>query len=669
MTLRTGRRGQEGLGAPAEGSEVLAAGEETAAGGGSTASAGGRMALGSRGGETRSGSAMVAQLDETVPQAPGRRLAWLTNSGTVAVLTWLVVTPVASFIPSVLRHNPFSVVGAAVPLTVAACLSAVLFLVTRRWSGEIVAGAAAGLAAGWVVLMLRSALYGTPLGFSGVAGDAMRTSASVMHYTTTATPSDTIPGLVSEYPPFFTWTVGRTAALLGVEGWRLLADAEVLTTSAALLVAFLLWRRHVNSWVALAISGLTFVTWSDPRKAYEVITLAIVVPWVLETFGRPPRARMHWLVSGLLGGLMVVTYQAWVTYAALAILAIIVVTFRSETDRRAYVRRLVLVFAVAVVTSSWYVIPFAWAMLTQNGELVSDLYVTEGVNQNLFPFLDTTPLGVLQLVGLIGLVWFYRSVWWARPLLFLVVGVYVYRLISMVRFVLTKHSFFLHYTSRFYTVLLTIAGVLVLAHVGPLILRRARLTAPRAAAASVLALTMAWAGAQYTVKWMPQRDAEMFTGPRYAAGAHIDPLPDGSYSRYAPQDERRTWFPVGPIEQAVEKVKGPNPRLVTLTYDERLFAFVPWPGYVSIPIEGAGSLSRWHERRAEVTRLSQTTEPEAFAKASAATRFGPIDIFVLKSTPEGLAWDNLRFNRGQFAPEHWTVIDDLPENAVVAVRK
>jgi hypothetical protein len=628
-----------------------------------------RKSSGALGGATRSGPAALTEGSDQSRRSPWHRLGWLNSSATWALLTWLVVTPLAFAIPSVLRYNPFSVIATAVPLTAAACLSAALFLVARRWSGEIVAGVGAGLAGGWVVLMLRTALHGTPLGFSGVTGDMMRISASVMHYTTTAKPSDTIPGLVSEYPPLFTWAVGRIAALLDVEGWRLLADAEVLTTSATLMVAFLLWRRHVNSWVALTISALALIAWADPRKPYEMITLAIFVPWAFETFGRPPRARMHWLVSGLLGGLMVVTYQAWVTYAALGILAMMVVTFRAETDRWAYVRRLALVLAVTVVASAWYVVPFMWAMLTQHGELVSDLYVTAGVNQNLFPFLQPTPLGVLQLVGLIGLIWFYRSVWWARPLLFLVIGVYVYRLIAMVRFVLTEHSFFLHYTPRLYNVLFTIAGVLVVTHAAPLILRRMRVTAPRAAAAIVLALAMPWAGAQLTTEWMPQRDAVTFTGARYAAAAHIDPLPDGSYSPYAPRDERRRWLPVGPIEQAVEKVTGPNARLVTLTFDERLFAFVPWPGYVSIPVEGAGSLSRWHERRAELRRLSQTTDPEAFAQASATTRFGPVDIFVLKSAPDGLAWAELRFDRKQFESDHWTVVDNLPDDVVVAVRK
>ncbi|MEJ3749902.1 arabinofuranosyltransferase [Actinomycetes bacterium KLBMP 9797] len=600
---------------------------------------------------------------------PRQRLRWLANSGTIAILVWLVATPVAFFLPAYFRYNPFSYVGFAVPLTAALCLAVVLFLVGLRWTGELAAGAAGGLAAAWVALMLRSALYGTPFGFGGVAGDMMRMSAAVEHYTVTAKPSDTIPGLVSEYPPLYAWLIGRAAALLDTQAWRLLADAEVLTTSAALLVAFLLWRRHVGPWVALAISGLAFVTWADPRKAFEVITLSIFVPWALETFGRPSRARMHWLVSGLLAGFMVVVYQAWVIYSVFAIVALMVVTFRAETDRKAYVRRLALVVAVAFAVSCWYVVPYAWAMLTQNGELVSDLFVSAGVNDNLFPFLEFTPLGALQLAGLVGLLFFYRSTWWAKPLLFLVLGVYAYRLISMVRFVFTEHTFFLHYTTRLYTVLLAISGVLTLAHAGPIVLRRLRLTAPRAAGAAVLAASLAWAGSYYTDEWMPKTNGELYTGARYAWDAHTEPLPNGRYPQFAPAENRKTWFPIDPIRKAVAEAKGSDARPVTLTVDERLYSFLPWPQYVALRVEGAASLSRWTERRAVVDRLAATTDPDAFAAASADTEFGPIDAFVLRERSNGWQWDTLRFQPEQFSTDHWTIVDDLPEDIVLAIRK
>jgi hypothetical protein len=612
-----------------------------------------------------SGPAGDTPVAEPAADRPARRRpGWLFGGGTAAVVTWLIATPVAVALPRLSHRSPFSVGASAVPLTAAFLLIAAVVAVAYRWRGEIVAGAAAGLAAAWVAFMLRSALHGTPFGFGGLAGDMGRMAASVTRYTTTLASSDTlVRGLPSEYPPFYAWLVGRVAVLTGQPAWQLLADAEVLFTSAAVLAAFLLWRRQVNSWVALAIASLTLVTWSDPRKAFEVLTLAIFVPWVIEVFARPPRGRLHWLPAGLLGGLITITYQAWMVYAAIGVLALLVIAWRTEPDRWAYFRRLGLIVLVSFVVASWYVVPFGWASLTKGGESISDLFASSSINGGLFPFLDLKPLGLLQLVGLIGLVWLWRSVWWARPLLLLIIGVYAYRLLSMVRYVLTQHTGFLHYTSRLYGVLFTVAGVLVLAHVTPILLRRLRFTPPRMATAAVLAVALGWSATSFTSSWMPE------AGSTYAISAFQEPLPGGGYPKFAPAEGRRPPFPVNQVQQAVQGVLGPEPRRVTLSVDDRLFSYLPWPGFMDNDRTAGSTLSRWDDRYQVIRELAGTTDPLAFATRSGATGFGPIDIFVLRKEPAGWAWGKQRFQPAQFAPQYWTVVDGLPDDIVVAIRR
>lgn len=46
--------------------------------------------------------------------------------------------------------------------------------------------------------------------------------------------------------------VGRVAALAGRQAWGLLGTAQALLISAAVLAAFLIWRRLVPAHVALA---------------------------------------------------------------------------------------------------------------------------------------------------------------------------------------------------------------------------------------------------------------------------------------------------------------------------------------------------------------------------------------------------------------------------------
>ncbi|HEY0697196.1 MAG TPA: arabinofuranosyltransferase [Micromonospora sp.] len=598
-----------------------------------------------------------------------RILAALTGGGTTALLTWLLATPAAFVLTRIADRDPFANGASTLPVTVAFGLVLLVFLLAVRWSGDRLAGVAAGLSAAWVAVLLRSALNGTPFGFGGLGGDMGRMSASATRYTQTLASSDTLlPGVPSEYPPLYAWLIGRASVLLDQPAWRLLADFEVLFLSASVLGAFLLWRRLVHPWVAVAIPVVSLVAWADPRKAFEVLTLALFVPWALEVFARPPRRRMHWLPAGLIGGFIAVTYQAWVVYAVFGLVALIVIAWRTEPDRWAYLRRLVLVAVVAFVVSSWYVVPFVRAMLTEGGQSISDMYVSQLINMHLLPFLEPTASAALQFVGLAGLIWLWRSVWWARPLLLIVLGAYGYRLLSMLRYLLTGHTGFMHYTARLYGVVLAIAGVLVVAHLAPIVLRRLRPAPPRLAGAAALAVLTAWSATVFTFDWMPDQKEEGL-GTEYTVAAFTEPLPGGGYPRYAPEEDRRAWFPVYEVQQAVEKVTGPDPRRMTLSADDRLYSYLPWPGYIDNARTAGSTLSRWDDRHAELATLAGVRDPDGFARASADTRFGPIDIFVLRTTRTGLAWLDLRFDRAVFDPTHWTVVDGLPGGIVVAVRK
>ena len=84
----------------------------------------------------------------------------------------------------------------------------------------------------------------------------------------------------------------------------------------------------------------------------------------------------------------------------------------------------------------------------------------------------------------------------------------------------------------------------------------------------------------------------------------------------------------------------------------------------------SGTLTRWDDRHAELKRLAQITDPKEFARVSANTQFGGIDVFVMHSSgPQN--WDAIQatFHPGQFDPAVWTVVQGLPSDTVVAIRK
>jgi hypothetical protein len=234
-------------------------------------------------------------------------------------------------------------------------------------------------------------------------------------------------------------------------------------------------------------------------------------------------------------------------------------------------------------------------------------------------------------------------------------------------------------------VLLT-AGVLTTVEAAPAVWRRLRqassptLATPvpgrrRAVVVTAVAALVAYAGMQGWVDWTPGprgiRDSvKAAGGVTRGTDAHAEPLPDGSYPRFAPPKKYlHSWMPVQPIEEDVEQQLGKDARPVVLAYDQRLFAFLPWYGYTATDRVSANSLLRWDDRHAELQKLSRVTDPARFAQASRNTAFGPIDVFVLKgASGDRYRWKDVFFFANAFDPETFD-IKQLPSNVVVAVRR
>jgi len=608
------------------------------------------------------------------PQEPAKqRRNLLAHPAVVAVLVWLIATPAAFLLPRIPEYNGYGLRSFGLPLAAGLAAGAVLLVIGLRRPSAWLAGATAGVVSAWIVMILSTAMRGTPFPFFGLLGDAGRIAAMATRYSTTAASSDMmIAGLPSEYPPLFPWLVGRTSVLIDVEAWRLLGDFEVLTTGLAIVVGFVLWQRLLPPWVALAVTVLGFMTFAIPAKAYELVTLMAFVPWVLGTFLRPPRGRLHWAVSGVVFGFILMTYYGWVVFASFGIAAIAFMTWRSESDRKGYILYLLKVAGVAVAVASWFIVPLVWAKLTIGGPTIADLYGTSNMLDQMFPFLELNPLGILQLIGLVGLVWLRGRVWWATPMLAIVAGAFAFRIFGAILFVLTQHTGLSQYTPRVYSCVLVMAGVLTLVHGVPRLLEKLSLQAPKGGVAVTLALVFAWAGFTFSMDWMPN------FGGRYAdytERAYREPYPDGSYA--VGFENPTKWFPINPIKQAVEGVKGPNPEVQALSVDERLWSYLPWHGYVGNDL--GSSVSRTFERVAEVQRLAEITDPAEFDRESQNLRYGKIDLFVLRKHNGAWEWQFhqgfnqpeifVDFQRSQFDPARWVVIDDLPQETVVVVRK
>jgi len=630
------------------------------------------------------GATVLPPHGDDLGPAPAGTSSAVLNPSLLALLVWLACLPVAYVAVRLIRPgNPFDLRTAMIPVAVGAVVLVVTAVVTRRWQAEVVSGLAAGLFAGWVAFTMRVALHGTPFGPAGLGGDAGRMAAMANRYTTTWRSSDGIvPTVPSHYPPLFPWVVGHTAALLHMPAWQLLGSAETIAMSAAVVAGFALWRRLVAGPVALALSLVVPLCFALPQKGYEVLALAVFAPWALATFGEPPRGRLHWLPAGLIFGLSVAWYWAYIAYGALGIAALAVLTWRASADRGRYLRHLALTRVVAAAVSSWYLVPYAgWAFL--HGVQEMDMFKGGGIESSLLPFLAATPLAALEVVGLAGMIWYRRRTWWAVPILLLTASAYAYRLLYLTNFILTGHTGSMQDTPRLIEPLLATAGVLTVVQAAPGLIRRLTGDKPLPSGLPALGLcvVIAWTAVTLWQGWMPGQlfpgNGPVASSPGSTLGAFQFPLPDGRYPRFDPPGTRVGWFPVDPIEADVSSVDGPNASPVTLSPSELLFAYVRWPGYLAVADTSAGATTQWFSRYAALARLARVTDPNAFAEQSAHTAFGPIGVFILHDAGSRWTWaakgsvpeKPVSFTPAQFSRAHFVVFTGLPGHIVVAVRR
>lgn len=596
-----------------------------------------------------------------------------------AVVSWLIGLPAALLLVRFADLNPLTVRGAVMPIAVGSAVAAVLLAVSFRRYSAVLIGVAAGSYAAWVGLTLASALWGTPLGYGSMSGDFGRLTAMATRFTVTSASADPVAaGVPSEYPPLFPWLIGHAASLLHRPAYTLMGDGQVLTMSLAVLVSFLLWLRLVPAPAALAIAVVGPVMWGEPSKNYEVFVLVVLLPWLLGAFVRLPSGRfgLGRVAAGVIGGLMVATYMAYVLFAALGLLAVALLAWRASEERRSYAIRCTVITGIALVVSSWYVIPLAVWHLTRGSQMVADQWLgptlADAPLQLLIPWHPLiTPL---QLIGLVGALVLRRRVWWAQPVLLIVASAYLYLVFYLVWFIRSGHNGLAYYTAPLVFILLVSAGILTIAHVLPSVRRLLPTPLPAGVGAVVLTFFIAscaftsWSGWTPTPHGSKDVNRPSGAGPNSASSAHAEPLPDGSMPRYAATRPSVRWFPVDPVRQAVEQRIGGNSLPVTLSYDYRLFAYLPWHGYISNDRTSTNALQRWDDRYAELKGLASIADPAEFAARSAGTRFGGIDVFVLSEVGGQYRWRDLAFATTAFGAADFDVLS-LPQQTIVAIRR
>lgn len=507
------------------------------------------------------------------PRWMNRAPAFLTGASTVAVFCWILGTCLAVAVVRMADLNPLTIRGAVLPIALAGVAGAAVLPVVVRWPSDRVIGAVAGLYAAWIALVQISALHGTPFAQRGVVNlDPVRLTALANRLSTTWGSADAfLPGVPSEYPPLYPWVVGHLADALHRPVWLMMKPAQIVVMSAAVVAAFVLWRRLVGAPAALAMAAVAPAVFTWGYKEYEILTLAVFVPYLLATFTDRSEGGLHWLPAGIIGGLFAATYVGYLLFGSAGVLALIVARLL-RPDRRRYLLHLLGVLVTAAVVASWYLGPLAIAYLTRPRNQLSDTYL--GPTTALYP----VPIGtfvpvvfrVLMLIGLFGLAWYCGREWWAEPILLILGGVALYWGVSMLSTALTGHTFFLPKSARMVNMILIVAGVLTVSRAAAPVITRPTMRA-RSVSIVALGLLIMIAGLTCWEAWTPGTPRGFVSvikhpgqlHPNPATKAHLEILPDGRTPRFAPTNlssypDASPMMPADKISREVERRLGPR---------------------------------------------------------------------------------------------------------------
>lgn len=313
---------------------------------------------------------------------------------------------------------------------------------------------------------LAMPLGATKLYLFGVSVDQQFRTEYLTRFADTAAPHDmTYIGLPPYYPSGWFWLGGRLADLTGTPAWEMFKPWSIVSITAAIVVALVLWTAMIRFELALVVSTATAAATLAyaPAEPYAAIITVLLPPVFVLAWsglrGRPRSGGWAAVVGvGLFLGLAALFYTLLFGFAAFALA---VMAFLAAAARRSW-DPLLRVAVIAVISGAIALIHWGPYFLAASKGAPADAgtalhYLPADGAQLTFPMLDFTLLGALCMVGTLWLVVYARSSTRAGALAVGVLAVYAWSLLSMVTTLLgtTLLSFRLQPTL---TVLLTAAG-------------------------------------------------------------------------------------------------------------------------------------------------------------------------------------------------------------------
>ena len=475
---------------------------------------------------------------------------------------------------------------------------------------------------------LAMPLGATKLYLFGVSVDQQFRTEYLTRLTDTAAPHDmTYLGLPPFYPPGWFWLGGRLADLTGTPAWEMFKPWSIVSITAAVVVAFVLWASMIRFELALVVATATAAATLAyaPAEPYAAIITVLLPPmFVLAWSGLRGKSRGGgWAAIvgvGLFLGLAALFYTLLLGFAAftLVVMAVLAAAARRSWDpllRLAVIA--VISGALALIGWGPYLLAAAKGSPAESG--TAQHYLPAAGAQLTFPMLDLTLLGALCLVGTLWLVVYARSSTRAGALAIAVLAVYGWSLLSMLTTLVgtTLLSFRLQPTL---TVLLTAAGALGFVEVTCAIAARyTPQTRQRVVAAGAV---LGAVGAMTFTQDIPDTlrpDIVVAYTDTDGNGQRADRRPPGAEQYYRAVDAK--------ITAATGR---PRNETVVMTADYGFLAYYPYYGFQGLTSHYANPLAQFDARSAAIEGWATITSPDQFATALDELPWQPPTVFLMR---------------------------------------
>lgn len=502
----------------------------------------------------------------------------------------------------------------------------------RRLLGK---AAATVFLSAFTVVTLAMPLGATKLYLYGISVDQQFRTEYLTRLADSAALRDmTYMGLPPFYPPGWFWIGGRLAALTGTPAWEMFKPWAIISITAAIAVAFVLWATMIRFEYALVVTTATTAATLaySPAEPYAAIIAVLLPPvfvlaWSGLRAGNPGvaggRTRAGWAAvvgTGLFLGGAALSYTLLFAYAAftLAIMGVLLAVARRRIDP------LLRLAVIAVISGAIALIGWAPYLLAAiSGEPAdsgtAQHYLPSVGAQLEFPMLHFTLLGALCMLGTLWLVWRARSSTRAGALAIAVLAVYAWSLLSMLTTLAgtTLLSFRLNPTL---TVLLTAAGAFGFIDVARSVATRVRPENTRRVIAAAAALGVI--GAVTYSQDIPdvlRSDIVVAYTDTDGYGQRADRRPPGAERYYREIDAKIT-----------EVTGRPRDETVVLTADYSFLSYYPYYGFQGLTSHYANPLAQFDKRAEAIEGWATLTEADKFIEALDSLPWEPPTVFLMR---------------------------------------